>query len=137
MRWGVRRYQNDDGTRTPKGKQRDRRDSRENSKSEDHMNSRISKSKSTEGLSNSELKQLNERLQLEESYKKLTAGDRAKSESWVKKSLATASEQALTEFSKGLMLGGAKLLVKEFSPQFAEAAFSIKDKDKIKIKKKE
>lgn len=127
MKWGVRRYQNHDGTRTPKGKKRERQ---EYTKSEDHMNSRVSKSKAPSGLSNNELRKVNERLQLEESYKRLTANDSKKGESWVKKSLHSAGEQALTEFSKGLFLGSAKLLVKEFSPEFAEAAFNIKDKKK-------
>ena len=127
QKWGVRRYQNEDGTRTPRGKKRDRdRDGR--SKSEDHSNSRTAKSKGIEGLSNDELKKLNERLQLEETYKRLTAGDIQKSESWVKKSIAGARDQAVTEFSKGVMLGAAKLLVKEISPEFAETAFKIKDK---------
>ena len=130
MKWGVRRFQNNDGTRTPTGKKRDRRDSRENSKSEDHMKSRVDKSKTPAGLSNDQLKTLNDRLQLEENYKRLTADDRKKSESWVNKALTSASEQALTEFSKGLFLGSAKLLVKEFSPQFAETAFGMKEKKK-------
>ena len=37
-------------------------------------------------------------------------------------------KQALTDFSKGIMLGSAKLLVKELSPQLANAAFGLKDK---------
>lgn len=126
MKWGVRRYQNDDGTRTPAGKKRDRR----HGKSEDHMKSRDGKKKGIDGLSNDDLKKLNERLQLEETYKRLTASDIQKSEKWVKKSIESARDQAVTEFSKGLMLGSAKLLVKEISPEFAEAAFKIKDKDK-------
>lgn len=126
MKWGVRRYQNEDGTRTTAGKKRDRR----HGKSEDHMKSRDAKKKGLDGLSNEDLKKLNERLQLEDNYKRLTTEKMEKSESWVKKALTNASEQALTEFSKGVILGSAKLLVKEISPQFAEAAFKIKDKDK-------
>ena len=126
MKWGVRRYQNNDGTRTPAGKKRDGR----HGKSEDHMKSRDGKKKGIDGLSNDELKKLNERLQLEEIYKRLTASDIQKSEKWVKKSIESARDQAVTEFSKGLMLGSAKLLVKKISPEFAEAAFKIKDKDK-------
>ena len=127
QKWGVRRYQNKDGTRTPAGK---KRDNQEATKSEDHMNSRMSKSKAPSGLSNDELKKLNERLQLEETYKRLTTEKIQKSESWVKKALTNASEQALTDFSKNVFLGSAKLLVKEISPQFAEAAFNIKEKKK-------
>lgn len=129
MKWGVRRFQNPDGTRTAAGKRRERETP---SMSENHDKSRKSKVKGISELSNDELKKLNERLQLEATYKKLTASDVKKGESWVKKSLASASEQALTEFSKGVILGGAKLLVKEISPQFAEAAFKLKDKDKDK-----
>lgn len=124
MKWGVRRYQNDDGTRTPAGKKRDRR----HGKSEDHIKSRDAKKKGPDGLSNEDLKKLNERLQLEDNYKRLTTEKMEKSESWVKKALTNASEQALTEFSKGVILGSAKLLVKEVSPQFAETAFNIKEK---------
>lgn len=131
MKWGVRRYQNSDGTRTPAGKKRDRRENRDTRgqpKSEDHMKSRIDKSKTPKALSNDELQRLNTRLQLEATYKRLTADDMKKSESWVKKSISSAGEQALTDFSKGVFLGGAKLLIKEISPEFAEVAFKLKEK---------
>lgn len=126
QKWGVRRYQNEDGTRTSAGKKRDRR----HGKSEDHMKSQSAKKKGPDGLSNDDLRKLNERLQLEENYKRLTADKMQKSESWVKKAMTNAGEQALTDFSKGVFLGGAKILVKEISPQFAEVAFNIKDKRK-------
>ena len=137
QKWGVRRFENTDGTRTPTGKKRDRREDRDTrgAKSEDHMRSRIDKSKTPSKLSNDELKRLNTRLELESTYKRLTADDMKKSESWVKKSLSSAGEQALTEFSKGLFLGSAKLLVKEFSPQFAETAFGMKEKEKPKARR--
>jgi hypothetical protein len=122
MKWGVRRFQNEDGTRTAAGKRRDR----ENGRSEDYEKSRKDKSKGTKSLSNDELKKLNERLRLEEDYKKLTAQKIEKSESWVKRALEKGGEAALTDFSKGVFLGGAKLLVKELSPQFAEVAFAMK-----------
>lgn len=124
QKWGVRRYQNKDGTRTSAGKKRDRR----HGKSEDHMKSQSAKKKGPDGLSNDELRKLNERLQLEDAYKRLTADKIQKSESWVKKAITNAGEQALTEFSKGLFLGSAKLLVKEISPEFAAIAFKVKEK---------
>lgn len=127
MKWGVRRYQNKDGTRTPTGKRRARH---EGPDSDEHMSSRVAKAKGTSKLSNDELRKVNERLQLEESYKRLTKDDLKKSESWVKKSLNSAGEQALTEFSKGVFLGSAKLLVKGLSPEFAETAFNVKEKKK-------
>ena len=126
QKWGLRRYQKPDGTRTAEGK---KRDGIEKVKpSEDHIKSRESKSKSPEGLSNDELRKLNERLQLEAAYKNLTTEKIQKSESFVKKALKDAGGQALTEFSKGIMLGSAKLLVKEISPSFAETAFNVKEK---------
>lgn len=126
QKWGIRRFQKLDGTRTPAGKKRDA--TRDNTKSEDHVKSRESKRKSPEGLSNEELRKLNERLQLEATYKNLTTAKVQKSESFVKKALRDGGGQALTEFSKGVFLGSAKLLVKELSPSFAETAFNIKEK---------
>lgn len=126
QKWGVRRYQNKDGTRTSAGKKRDRR----HGKSEDHMKSQSAKKKGPDGLSNDELRKLNERLQLEENYKRLTVEKLEKGESWVKQSIRNAGQQALTDFSKGIFLGSAKLLVKELSPEFAETAFGIQQKKK-------
>ena len=126
MKWGVRRYQNPDGTRTAAGKRRER-NSQQPQKTE---NKEQKKKKGIEGMSNDDLRKLNERLRLEEDYKRLTGSQVKKGESWVKKSIASAGEAALTEFSKGVMLGSAKLLVKELSPSFAEAAFNVKDKKK-------
>ncbi len=121
MQWGRRRYQYEDGTRTPTGKKREHPDYE---KSDDHTKSRIDKTKSPDGLSNDELRKLNERLNLEETYKKLTADKMVKSESWVKKAINSAAEQAVSAFAKDMFLGGAKLLVKQISPEFANIAFN-------------
>ena len=126
QKWGIRRFQREDGSRTPAGKKRDNR----HGKSEDHMKTQSAKKKGPDGLSNEDLKKTNERLRLEQEYKKLTADQIAKSESWVKSSLQNAGQQALTDFSKGIMLGSAKLLVKELSPQLANTAFGLKEKKK-------
>jgi hypothetical protein len=127
QKWGVRRFQNEDGTRTALGKKREREDF---DASDDHKNSRSAKAKSPKGLSNDELKKLNERLKLEEEYKRLTKVE--KSESWVKEAMQSAGKQALTDFTKGIALGAAKSLVKEISPEFADIAFGIKDTSKSK-----
>lgn len=129
QKWGVRRFQKEDGTRTPAGKKRDRQ-REETPKSEDHQKSRSDKRKGPEGLSNDELRKLNERLRLEDEYKKLTAEKVEKAESWVKSAIRSGGQQALSSFSKGVLLGSAKLLVKEISPTFAEAAFDMKEKKK-------
>lgn len=115
QKWGVRQFQNADGTRTPTGKKRDGED-------------QSTKRKVTDDLSNDELRKLNERLQLEDTYKKLTSEKITKAESWVQQSIKTAGKQALTEVSKNILMGSAKILVKEISPQFAEVAFDTKKK---------
>lgn len=125
QKWGIRRFQNEDGTRTPAGKKQDLNrhgTTKEKPKSADHVKSQQAKAKGSDGLSNDELKKLNERLQLEDTYKKLTAEKMAKSESWVKDSLAKSGKDAFGDITKGLFLGGAKLLIREMSPQMAEAA---------------
>ena len=126
QKWGIRRFQNEDGTRTPEGKKRDSR----HGKSEDYMKSQTAKKRGKEGLSNDELKKLNERLRLEDEFKKLTAEKITASESWVKKSIRDAGQQALTDFTKGVFLGSAKILVRNISPEFAEVAFKLKEKKK-------
>jgi hypothetical protein len=126
QKWGRRRFQNEDGTRTPAGKKRQGEERKQIS--EDYVKSRSDKRKGPEGLTNDELKKLNERLRLEDDYKKLTAEKITKSENWVKQSIQSAGQQAVSEFAKGVFLGSAKLLVREISPGFAEAAGFAKKK---------
>lgn len=127
QKWGVRRFQNADGSRTAAGKRREAQMNPERvKKSEDYVKSRESKQKTPAGLSNEELRKLNERLQLEATYKTLTTEKKDAAESWVKNSIQKAAEGALTDFSKGIMLASAKLLVKQLSPNLADAAFGMK-----------
>ena len=135
MKWGRRRYQNEDGTRTAAGKKRDRMNGR-NDRAEEYEKTRTAKKKGTDKFSNEELRKINERLQLEDTYKRLTAPQMKKSESWVKQSIQKAAEGAVTDFTKGVFLGSAKLLVKNISPEFAEVAFSLKDKPQTEKKNK-
>ena len=68
MRWGVRRYQNKDGSLTPAGKQR------YNSMSEDAKAAFSLKNKRVASMSNAELRKLNERIRLEQEYSRLNPG---------------------------------------------------------------
>lgn len=65
MKWGVRRYQNPDGTLTPAGKKRYK-----NNVSEDYA--RAHDKKSVKSMSDKELRERNNRLQMEQQYKNLT-----------------------------------------------------------------
>lgn len=139
MKWGRRRFQNPDGTRTSAGKKRDAANGRNEperpKRSDDHNISRQAKKKGLSGLSNDELKKLNERLKLEKDFENLTAEKVEKAESWVKNSVKSAAGQAVTEFTKGVFLGGAKMLVNELSPNLANAAGWGKKSEPVKVKK--
>lgn len=64
QKWGVRRYQNKDGTLTPAG--------RKKYGSDDHRKVSEIRKKSISEMSNNELKEANYRLNLEKQYKDLT-----------------------------------------------------------------
>lgn len=69
MKWGVRRYQNKDGTLTAAGKKRDREKTRGWSK--DAKTARHIKRKSVHQMTNKELQTLNRRMDLEANYRRL------------------------------------------------------------------
>ena len=66
MKWGVRRYQNSDGSYTSAGKNR-----RKRTNSFDYESTKQLRKKSYKELSNQELKTLNKRMNLESEYKRL------------------------------------------------------------------
>lgn len=104
MRWGVRRFQKEDGTRTAAGKQHV-----ENA-SEDHIQTQADRKNATHGLSNAELKRVNERMQLEKTYKELTSAEKKRGQSIGKSILNEIAKQSLTEAGKELATG----LMKQF-----------------------
>lgn len=65
MRWGIRRYQNKDGSLTPAGKKR------YDSMSDDAREASRLRQKKPSQMSNAELRKLNERTQLEQNYSRL------------------------------------------------------------------
>ena len=120
QKWGIRRFQNKDGTRTSEGKKRERE---ETTPSEDHLESQVARGNATKGLSNAELKRLNERLQLEKSYRDLTKADTEKGESFMKQIGKDILKQGLTEAGKGLLVRVSKI----FTDKLIAA---LKDKSK-------
>lgn len=66
MRWGVRRYQNKDGSLTPAGRKR----YADADVHEDYTKAHAKKS--IKSMSNAELKEVNKRLEAENNYKRLT-----------------------------------------------------------------
>jgi len=67
MKWGVRRYQNEDGSYTAAGKKRYGDPEKWSS---DYKESRTISSKHVNEMTNDELRKLNERQKLENEYKK-------------------------------------------------------------------
>lgn len=66
QRWGVRRYQNSDGSLTPAGKKRYQR-----TLSDDAKEAQKLRNKSVGEMTNAELRKLNERQQLERTHAQL------------------------------------------------------------------
>lgn len=67
MKWGVRRFQNKDGSYTPAGKKRNKTEGW----SDDAKTAHDLKKKSVHEMSNAELKKINERTRLEQEYARL------------------------------------------------------------------
>lgn len=75
MKWGVRRYQNPDGTLTPAGKRRlarrEKKEARKIHPSDDYKRVSNIRKKHISELTNRELQDLNQRLSLEKNYRDL------------------------------------------------------------------
>lgn len=120
MKWGVRRFQNKDGTRTAAGK---RQASRE-SKREDReiRKSRKQDIKNRRKLSSDEIKKKIERLKLEKEFKSLTKEDITPGKKFVSESMQSAGKRVLTVAAAGAMAYAVKaVMTKDFSLKEAAA----------------
>ena len=126
MKWGVRRYQNPDGTLTPAGKKR--------YSDSDSSTESTSKSTSTKisDLSDDELRKLVNRKQTEKQLRDLLEAENRnptnaqslkKERSMVQQVLSDAGKQAFTTMAKGAMLYVGSTFVKEVlkNPDLAKA----------------
>lgn len=137
MKWGVRRYQNKDGTLTPAGKKRYADNGQtDGSSQKSSTESSVSKttSKSISEMSDDELRKLVNRKQTEKQLRDLLASEekfsqpaisstQQKGQSIVTKALKSAGEQALTTMAKGAMLYAGSNFVKNAlnNPELAKA----------------
>ena len=100
MKWGVRRFQNKDGTLTKAGRKRYSQDNW----SEDAKTASVLKKKSVNQMSNAELRKLTERQQLERNYSQLNP-------SQIKKGMAVAGGVAAAMGTVvGIYTNGSKLI---------------------------
>lgn len=137
MKWGVRRYQNKDGSLTDAGKKRYAEDGRDEDGQEQQAQNSSSKTRrqSISDLSDDELRTIVNRKQSERQLRDLLdAEDRyynppapqntqQQGQSMVSKVLRNAGEQALTTMAKGAMLYAGSTFVKNAlnNPELARA----------------
>ena len=106
MRWGVRRFQNKNGTLTPSGK---KRYSRTEGWSDDAKKAQNIKKKSVHQMTNEELRELNKRQELESNYRRNNPNAYKKAMKFVGATVATmGTVSALYNNSKQTIALGKK-----------------------------
>ena len=136
MKWGVRRYQNKDGTLTPAGKKRYADDGGSDSAQKQTQSSSPAKTRqSISDLSDEELRTIVNRKQSERQLRDLLDAEeryynpptaqntQQQGQSMVSKVLRNAGEQAFTTMTKGAMLYAGSTFVKKAlgNPDLAKA----------------
>ena len=102
MRWGVRRYQNPDGSRTALGKKR------ESSPNTKEKKARQADAKNRRTMSDVDLKKRIERMKLEKEYKTLVDEDTAPGKKYVFEILSAVGKKTLTIAAAGALAYGVK-----------------------------
>ena len=126
MKWGVRRYQNKDGSLTKAGQKR-----RAKQESKAIKESRRKDVKNRRKLSDAELKKKIDRLQTEKKLKDLTNEDLNPGRTEVKKILRSAGTKVLTAAVAGAAAYGIKAaMTKKFDLEEAARYIAPKPKNK-------
>lgn len=123
MKWGVRRYQNKDGTLTAAGRQRKSKEQKESEK----QKRRDNRERGT--LTDAELRQKINRLQLEQQLDKLTKEQVDQGREYVTGILKDIGKKVAVTAGAGAVLYGLKVAAsggtQGFSPaEFANAVFN-------------
>jgi len=109
QKWGVRRYQNKDGSRTALGKKR------ESSPDTKEKEARKADVKNRRTMSDADLKKRVERMKLEKEYKTLVDEDTAPGKKYVSEILSAAGKKTLTIAAAGALAYGVKAaMTKQF-----------------------
>ena len=134
MRWGIRRYQNPDGTLTAAGRRRLDQDlkkqepRRPTTSADDHVNARIIGNKPMSQMSNAELREYTTRMNLEKQYRdmntrKVSSGRKVVNEVL----LASGKAVGTTLLTAAVMYGINKSLNGRISPELHSALFKKKN----------
>ena len=111
MKWGIRRFQNKDGSLTAAGKKRAQQDTEE--VNEDYKKAHTSKNINT--MSNQELKDVNKRLQMENEYSKLTNKNNTAGKKFVSGVLLTAATTIAGKYATKYMDKGVEYITKKIT----------------------
>jgi hypothetical protein len=137
MKWGVRRYQNKDGSLTAAGKKRlaDDDDSNESKKSTETSSSSTPAKKTIKDLSDDELRARINRLQMERQYsdlvKSLTPETKQKSSEFVNGYLKPATKKILWDTSVDIGAQAVKhMIAKSVNKAIKEEAVFANNKKK-------
>jgi hypothetical protein len=111
MRWGVRRYQNKDGSLTPAGKKR------YDSDADIHEDHTKASPKSVKSMSDKELREAINRIQMERQYAQLTSKEKSVGRKFVESLLTESGKEIaksyITKYAKkGIELGISELVKK-------------------------
>lgn len=99
QRWGFRRYQNKDGSLTPAGRERYRKNKAEAFKSSSEDKPSESKKKSVKKMSDEELKKRIERLKLEKDVKDLESKTTSRGKAFVMDVLEASGKNIATQLT--------------------------------------
>lgn len=117
MKWGVRRYQNADGTLTAAGRKRARAQANKETKA---TNKRVSTErkqimKDRRGLTDQDLQKAIDRLKMEQTLKDMTKADISPGQTFVKNTLKAAGKKTATSVATGATIYAVKAaLTKKF-----------------------
>ena len=120
MKWGVRRYQNEDGTLTEAGKRHKQR--------QDHKvikNDRKQAAKNVRTLSNAELNERVSRLEKEKKLRDLTAKDVSPKRERAKSIMSESTEKILRAATAGALAFGLGFATRQFGPKLASTAVDV------------
>lgn len=108
QKWGVRRFQNKDGTLTPAGRKRQKQD--EGPIHEDYSKSH--NTKSVKSMSDKELRDRINRLNMERQYAQLTASEKSMGRKIVSEVLLNVGKELAKEYLKNYAKKGIEEAIK-------------------------
>lgn len=119
QRWGVRRFQNKDGSRTIAGKSRERMEQADKTirnKDKQIRDERRSDVKKRRAMSDEDIRKRVARMKLEQEYKDLVDSDIAPGRKFASEILSSGAKKALTVAAAGALAYGVKAaMTKEFN----------------------